>query len=325
MHSPFQVRALSVFIIVLPIFALIFAGWGTRRLAIFGPQATSELNRFVVYLALPALLFDIVAKARWSEIWQPGFVASFGLGVAVVFAATLALRLRGGRPLTDAAIDGLNAAYANTGFVGFPLALAVLGQAGLAPTLIATIITVCVLFAAALVLIEFGLETESDRGRSPARMLAKVAGSLARNPLLVAPLLGAFFLATGLALPTPLDSFLKLLGGAASPCALVALGLFIGEKREGAAPPAGAVVLLVALKLVGQPLVTWMLADRLFHLSPLLTHACVLLAALPTGTGPFMVAEFYRREAGITSRAVLVSTILSLGTITLYLALAAGT
>ncbi|WP_213978866.1 AEC family transporter [Sphingomonas sp. dw_22] len=309
---------LSVLTVILPIFALILAGFAARRIGVLGPHATGELNRFVVYLALPALLFDIVARARWNAIWQPAFIATFGLGMALVFAVTVGFRRRRSRHLADATIDGLNAAYANTGFMGFPLVLAVLGPAALAPTLIATILTVCILFAVALILIEVGLQTE----RHPRHMAAKVMGSLARNPLLIAPVLGTLFLTLHIPVPSPAESFLKLLGSAASPCALVALGLFLAEKRESAAPAPGTTGLLVGLKLVAQPGATWALATGIFHLSAPLTQAAVLLAALPTGTGPFMVAEFYRREAGITSGAVLASTIASLATIALYLSLA---
>ncbi|MBV8796070.1 MAG: AEC family transporter, partial [Hyphomicrobiales bacterium] len=136
----------------------------------------------------------------------------------------------------------------------------------------------------------------------------------------VAPALGALFLLSGLALPTAADTFLKLLGGAASPCALVALGLFLAAKRESSENDVGATALLVGLKLVLQPATTWLLATSVFGLSPLLTHTAVLLAALPTGTGPFMLAEFYRREAGVTSTVVLASTVASLATISAYLA-----
>ena len=117
---------LSPFLIVLPIFALIFAGWLARRIGVLGPNATTELNRFVVWLALPALLFDIMAHTQSADLWQPGFIAVFGLSSAAVFVLTIAIRLRGARHLADAAIDGLHAGYANTGFLGFPLALAVL-------------------------------------------------------------------------------------------------------------------------------------------------------------------------------------------------------
>jgi malonate transporter and related proteins len=307
---------LSTLTVVLPIFALIFAGWLARRIGVLGEHATTELNRFVVYVALPALLFDIIAKARWSDIWQPAFIATFGLGVAVVFAITLVIRLRRPRHLADAAIDALNASYANTGFIGFPLALIALGGDAMPSTLVATILTVCVLFAVGIALIEIGLQTEKRRPH----LVIKVGGALLRNPLVVAPALGALFLLSGLPLPTAADTFLKLLGGAASPCALVALGLFLAAKRESSERDVGSTALLVGLKLVLQPAATWLLATSVFGLSPLLTHTAVLLAALPTGTGPFMLAEFYRREAGITSTVVLASTVVSLATISAYLA-----
>lgn len=313
---------LTTFLIVLPIFALIFAGFLSRRAQILGPNATSELNRFVVYLALPALLFDIMAHTTWQAIYQPRFIAAFALSCFIVFALTIALRLRRGRHLADVSIDGLNAAYPNTGFIGFPLSLIVFGRGSLTLTTIAAIITVCVLFAVAIVLIEIGLQTESH----PVHLARKVGLSLVKNPLLIAPVLGALWAASGVPLPGSAETFFKLLGEAASPCALVALGLFLGERRRPTAvatPRAGDVsgsLLLVFLKLIIQPLVAWLLAVKLFHLSPGVVHLTVVLAALPTGTGPFMLAEFYRREARVTANAILLSTIVSLVTVSLYLA-----
>ena len=63
---------------VVPIFALVLVGWLVRRVGILGPQATTELNRFVVYLALPALLFDVIANAAWHQLWLPGFIGLHG-------------------------------------------------------------------------------------------------------------------------------------------------------------------------------------------------------------------------------------------------------
>ena len=307
---------LSTLMVVLPIFALILAGWLVRRVGLLSAHATTELNRFVVYLALPALLFDVMAHTHWDEIWQPGFIAVFGLSSLAVFGLTVWVRLRRPLHLADAAIDGLNAGYANTGFMGFPLALVALGREALAPTTIAAIMTVCVVFAAAIVLIEIGLQTQARR----VDLARKVAGSLVRNPLLVAPFLGALVPAAGLTLPLPAETFLKLLGGAASPCALVGLGLFLAQKREAPERDRVATALLVGLKLVVHPVLAWLLARFVFDLPPLLLHTAVLMAALPTGTGPFMLAEFYRREAEVTARVVLVSTILSVLTVSGYLA-----
>jgi malonate transporter len=307
---------LSTLGIVFPIFALILLGYLARRSAVLGPHAMTELNRFVVWLALPALLFDIMAHTAWSTLWQPGFMVAFGLGSMVLFGATLALRLRGRRHLADASIDALNAAYPNTGYMGFPLCLMALGRESLPLVTIATIITVCILFAAAIIAIEVGVQAE----RHPARMAAKVGAALARNPLLVAPALGALASGMGLQPMGGVDAFLKLLGAAASPCALVALGVFLAQQGMVRGRDLNGTLLLVVFKLLAQPLLVWVLAAQLLRLPPLATHTAVLLAALPTGTGPFMLAEYYRRDARITSATILVSTVISVLTVSAYLA-----
>ncbi|HEY0145441.1 MAG TPA: AEC family transporter [Methylovirgula sp.] len=307
---------LSTLSVVLPIFAVIFAGWLARRRELLGPAATSELNRYVVYLALPALLFDVIAHAGGREIWRPGFIAAFGLSALLCFALTVAIRLRQGSPLADAAVDGLNGAYANTGYMGFPLALAAFGAGSQAAVLIATILTVCFVFALAIVLIEIGLQKEPNR----LKLVLRVAGTLARNPLIFSPALAAIIRLAGFGVPHPVEAFVKLLGESAAPCALVGLGLFLAEKRAANESRSGVTAALTAVKLLLQPLLTWVLAAFVFHLAAFETHAAVLIAALPTGTGSFMLAEFYQREATTTSRVILISTLLSVLTLSLYLA-----
>ncbi len=314
---------LSTLPVVLPIFALILAGWLARRIGVLGAAATTELNRFVVVLALPALLFDVTAHAHWSALWKPGFIGAFGLSSLAIFALTVLLRCGAGRPLADAAVDGLNAGYANTGFMGFPLALAAFGPEALAPTTVAVILTVCAVFAVAIVLIETGLRRAAAAGgpdgpRVPVWLA--VGRSLVRNPLLVAPALGALVPGLGLTLPAPVETFLKLLGGAASPCALVALGLFLAQTRRRREAQGRIAALLVGLKLAAHPLLAYGLGRYVFALPPPLLHLAVLMAALPTGTGPFMLAEFYRREADLTATVVLVSTVLAVLTVSGYLA-----
>lgn len=306
---------LTTLIVVLPVFALIFSGWGAFKLKILGPHAIAELNRFVVYLALPALLFDIMANTHGSELWQPGFIAVFLLSSA--FALPFLVRLRGRLPLADTALDGLNAAYPNTGYMGIPLSMIAFGSGVLAATPIAIIITVCITFAFAIILIEIGLQTE----KKPLHLIWKVLRSLIRNPLLVAPALGAATSFLGLSIPAPAETFLKMLGGAASPCALVTLGLFLAQPRRIERDSVKAISFLVSVKLIVQPLVTWLLAVYVFRLPPLLADSAALLAALPTGTGPFMLAEHYRREAAITSNVILFSTIISVVTLSIFLAL----
>jgi hypothetical protein len=310
---------LSILSIVAPIFALMASGYAARKIGVMGQPAVAELNRFVVYLALPALLFDVMAHASWNDLAQPGFIGAFGLACGLVFYATVGCSLLAGRSLASASIEGLLGAYANTAYIGFPVLLMVYGRDSLVPVTIASIITVCILFASAIVLIEIGSQSE----RRPLRLALKVAKSLSRNPLLIAPVLGVAYGATGLGVPAAADTFLKLLGGAASPLALVVLGLFLADPKPVAAGDTRAALALAAVKLLVQPTLTWGLAIAL-SVPPRLAAMAVLLAALPTGTGPFMLAEYYRLPAVVTSAVILISTLGALITLPLLM-LATGT
>jgi malonate transporter and related proteins len=320
---------------VLPLFALIGAGYlcGWRR--VLGGDATNSLNLFVVWLALPALLFQAVAQTRWSDVNHAGFVLSIGFAMLATFALWVVVALvrsrgrasTGGDALADASIEALAAAYPNTGFMGIPLCLAVFGHAGLNPAIIATLMTACLLFGISLALIEIGLH----HGHGVGRALIKSALTLARNPLLAAPALGLVAAVAHLPLPAPLLRFTGLLGAAASPCALVTIGLFLAQNRGDATAAAAAaktavgggsrtILPILVLKMILQPLIAGVLVFRVFDLPRPWSSAAVLLTALPIGTGPFMLAKLYDRRAAVTSRAILLSTLLSLLTISALVA-----
>ena len=307
-----------LFTIVLPIFALVGAGWAARYFQFLGPTAAFELNRFVVYLGMPALLFQIMVNATWKDLDQPGFAAAFGLGCAVIYAVTVVVRVRKGMPLADASLDGLNAGYANVGFIGFPLCLAAFGPASLPLVTLSAILTVCILFAIAVLLVELG--TRGDG--SAASISIKVGFSLLKNPMLMAPLIGVLYGAFAPPLGEGPNRFLTLLASAASPCALVSLGAFIASssvKLEWE-----RLSTLIILKLVAQPALTWLLATYVFKLDSLLTAVAVVIAALPTGTGAYMLANMYGRNATTTAASVLVSTVLSVVTIAILVSKMTG-
>ncbi len=303
--------------VVFPVFAVIVAGFACGRLGLLGPTASSELNRFVVYLGLPALLFEVMAEANWPALWQPGFMASFAIGVVVIFGGTLIYQVARGRHLTDASIDGLNAGYANVGYIGFPLCELIFGRQSLALVTIATIMTVSVLFAVAIIFVEIGLQTE----RRAHRLVLKIGKALIRNPLLVAPLLGAVWSTFHTPVPEAARTVLHLVGNAASPCALVSLGLFLAASHRGGRSSRPVAMTLTVLKLIVQPGIVAICAYGIFKLPPVPAAIVVLLSALPTGTGPFMVAEFYKREAVVTSGTILFTTIASVVSLTACLAL----
>ncbi len=302
--------------VVLPIFGLILVGYICRRTNRLGATASSEISRFVVWLALPALLFKVTATATWEQIWQPGFVASLTLAWTLLFAATVAYRVRQQHTVVDACIDGLGTTYANTGFMGIPLCVLVFGEKGLVPAVVGTLIVACVLFGIGIILVEISRQEE----KHPLRAAAKVGKALAVNPLIISPVLGGCWALGGFPLPAAMNQFLSLLGMAASPCALVSLGLLLAQRQQGRCEGTAK---LVFAKLVLQPLITGFFAFYVFDLPEFWANSALLLSVLPTGTGPFMLASFYERDAAPASRVILFTTIGSIVTISVCLYLLA--
>ena len=216
---------LYVFNVVLPVFLLILIGYVGGRTGKLGINASVELNRFVVWLALPAQLFNFAANSGWQTLWQPGFITAFFLSCLIVFVLVLLVSWLCHRDLAAASFNGLSASYSNTGYMGIPLCALALGQDGLAPAIISTFI-VFVMFALATILIEIGILSH----KKPHEIGLSVIKSLCTNPLLVAPVAGLLWASSDLTLYDPIAQVIAFLAAASTPCALVSIGLFLMQK-----------------------------------------------------------------------------------------------
>jgi len=297
----------------LPVFALILTGWIGGRRQLLNLSCADALNRFVVYLALPALLFRAMARVSPEQIFYGSFIAAFAGGMFLTGALAFLLAKPRHKRLADLSLESLTASYANAGFMGIPLCFMLFGEASLAPVVLTVLLTACILFGVALALIE--LDTHRNSGIAAATR--KTLWALMRNPLLSAPLLGIVWSLGHLPLPSAADNFLGLLGSAASPCALVCIGLFLAQPHVDSDAP--GVARLVVLKLLVQPALTALLAFGVFSMPPVWAWCAVITSALPIGTGPFMLAQLYQRHAATASRAILISTVLSVITIPLLI------
>lgn len=308
-----------MFDILAPIFGLVFLGYLSRKFKLVGPTAYIELNRFVACLALPALLFDIVAHVSLQQLGQAGFLAAFGIGAFTIMALPL-LFVRRERAFGDRVLDGLCAGYPNSGFIGLPLAQLAFGPSSAAGAAIAAVFTTCIIFGVAIALMEW----DSQRGHSLWSTAVKVFNSLIRNPMVIVPLSAVLVSAGWVSLPPSVERLLKLLGGAAGPCALVAIGLFFAREdpnddKAWTAFFQPRTLVLVLLKLVAQPLLTVLLALYVFRLDKPDVILVTVMSALPTGSGSFMLAGYYKRDPVLTSAVILVSTVAAPLTLTVLL------
>jgi len=299
--------------IVLPVFAIVGVGYLAGARGLLGEDSSAALNRFVYWVALPALLFRSMAGVDLAEVFDVGFIAGF-LGALLVLwlIAGLLARLLFGHGLVLATLHGMNGVYGNSGYMGIPLAITAFGEAAALPAIVATVINTAVVVGIAVVLIELG----QKKGESAGRVALNLGSSLVRNPMLAAPALGLLYAATGLDLPTPVDAFTGILGAAAGPCALFAIGLFLVGKPQSEGR--GEVALIVAMKLLGQPLLTAAAVFLVLPTDPLWAKTAILMAALPTGAGSFVLAQAYGVYVLRTSSAILAGTVIAVATLSVF-------
>ena len=305
----------AVLNIVLPVFAIVLAGYLGGRTKLLGEASSEALNRFVYYVALPALFFASMARVPIAVIFDWPFLAAYSGGVLVTALLAVAVaRFIFPNRLAALGLHGLAAAFGNTGYMGIPLLVTAFGEAAVLPAIIATVLNGAVVMAIGIMIVELDL----SRGGGPLRILADVFRGVARSPLVLSALAGIAVSSLGLPLPPALATFCDILGAAAAPCALFAIGLFMVGRSITAG--AGEVAWVVALKLVVQPLVTWGLAVPLLAMDRMWAASVVTLAALPTGTLVFVLAQQYGIYTQRATAAILVSTVLSVVTLSLLFA-----
>lgn len=300
--------------VALPVFAIILVGYLAGRLRILGQSSSEALNKFVYWIALPPLLFLAMSRTSLDEILHWPFIGAFlGSILAVwVLGAVVGALVHRERPAI-LTMQGMNASFSNTGYMGIPLFVAAFGQAGLAPASLATVIMSAVCVGLAVV----SLEMTGSSGRGVLRAVGDSLLALFKNPLVMAPVAGIAWGWMGWPQPLPMVTLFELLGAAASPCALFAIGLFLAGRPLHA--DLAEVTWVSILKLLWQPLICWGLTMTLFPMDPFWTASAILLAALPTGALTFVVAQQYQVYVERTSAVILVSTLLSVVSLSVLL------
>lgn len=300
--------------VVVPVFAIIAAGYFAGRTGVLGEESATALNRFVFYFALPPVLFVFPARHPIGEVLNGPFIAAFLAGAAATLAlAFLVNRLWHRHPPHVFAMQGLNAVYPNTSYMGVPLFLTAFGPDGAMPAIVATLLGITLMVGGAIA----AQEAARAKGPSGLKIIREVTSVLVRNPLLIATALGIAASFLSVPIPLPIGNFLDLMASAAGPAALFALGLsLVGRSLfNGFAE----VAWITLLKLAVQPALTWVMVTYVFDVDPYWGMSAVLLSALPVGAVAFVLAQQYDTYTRRTSAAIVMTTLLSVVTISALL------
>ncbi|MGC9418138.1 MAG: AEC family transporter [Rhodovulum sp.] len=298
---------LAIFLQTLPFFALIGLGYGAGCTRFFTPEATAWLTKFVFYFALSAMIFRFAANLPVAELVDPGFLGAYLAGTMAVYLLAAAVAFLRGRGMAEAAVEAQCAAIGNTGFLGIPMLAVLLGEAAVGPVMMVLAVDLIVFSSLIVILI-----TAAREGRLRLRILRTVGVGLVRNPMIVSIVLGLSWSAVRLPMPVPLNDFLTILGGAATPGALFAIGASLATKSAERVAVAGWLSLA---KLVLHPAAVAFAALVLFNVEPYAAGVMIAAAALPVAGNVYILAQHYGVAPQRVSASILISTAASILTV----------
>jgi len=297
---------LAIINVTAPFFALVLCGFLAARLRMLPDNAVPALNTFVLYFALPCMLFRFSSGTPFAQIFNlPVFLAYMCSGLLMLAIFVLAIRFAAGEGLKEAAFAALSVSWSNWGYMGFALLPPLLGQAALAPLIAGGMADLLVIASAALALASL----EDSGGKGVAAALKGAALRVSKNPLIWSVLVGAVFSAFDRQLPSAADQFARLLGNSAGPVALFTIGVSL--YRPGTHPWHADVMMISGAKLLLHPYVVALVAMYVFHLGKIEVSTLTLMAAMPVAGTVFLFAERQGANAERAAASILVTTALS--------------
>lgn len=310
---------------VAPFFVLIAVGAAAGGFRLVNAYGRAGLNAFVFYAAMPALLFVSVLDGLGgpTDAARAG-EARFALGYAAAglihFTGAWALARAAGRPQAQrsAGAPAMAATLGNTSFLGLPLTLDVLGPAAAAPAALVLVIDNALLMPVAVAVLLAG----RGDGATPGDAARRAALGVVRNPIVLGAAAGLACVTLGLRPPPVVMRAADVLGGAASPAALFALGALMADKAALLTAAGRRVAGLVALKLAVFPGLAWALLSGLGVTGPPLAVG-VIMAGAPTAVNVFVQTAAYGDDDVAAAAAVVATTALSFVTLSLLIGVVA--
>lgn len=294
---------------ILPIFMVMFIGYILRRVEFFDVPSAQGINRFVFFVAMPALLFNLVRSVPLHEIDWPT-VNAYLLTEFTVYGGVAFITFKFfKRSASESILIGMAAGFVNHVMFVLPIARSIYGAEAVSPV-VAIVFVDVVVFCLTIFLMDFIKALESKK--EGAFSLKNVLFMLSKNPMVIATVLGLLAGAFTRFIPSGVFTYAQFLGAAAPPAALFALGVILGG--QPLSPVGGPAWLVIGAKLIVQPALFWALAGvgGVLVMKPDWETLAFLVAAGPCGAMPFVIALQYKITPEVIAKAVLISTVLSL-------------
>lgn len=305
----------KVFTVVMPLFAMIFAGYWIVRIGVIGKETVKGLVGVVFWLFLPCFIFIKTLGTRDHGELDWGLLSAYYLACLVTFiiAAVGGWLIWGGNGRI-AGLRGLSSISGVVGYMGLPLMVMAFGDEAALPTLMITMADNLVILAGGALIMELTAQQEVQAKPDIGRVLLTTTRSIVTNPLILAVLLAVLFIVLQWQLPSPLQIFATQMTNATGPLALVALGAAFAVHRNQSLIK-GDALSLALLKVVVLPVLVFVSARYVFGLSDFLIKIAVIMAALPVAVNVFILASRYKTYETEVSSSMLLSAVMGIGVI----------
>jgi malonate transporter len=304
----------AILAVTVPFFALVLLGYLAAQRGILPESAIPGLNAYVLFFALPCMLFRFGSSLPFKRLIDPSLIGLYAVCALAMIGITIALTKRR-VGLKDAAFGALVAAFPNAGFMGVPLLVALMGDGAAGPIIGAILVDLILTSTLCLALAQSSEHRGGERSGFAAA-LRSLRGALT-NPLPWAIVIGAVFAALDRELPAPLAQIVKMLGDSATPVALFTIGtvLYRAGRHAHTRTPAANYMPVALLKLVLHPALVYGLGSGAAALgAPVPRTGLVVLtlvAALPSASNVSALAEIYGADNGRITRIIMASTVLA--------------
>jgi hypothetical protein len=300
--------------LILPLFGLIFLGFVTARMMHQPVEALGWLNIFVIYLALPALFFKLLSKTPVEQLTRLDFILANLFSTYTVFALVFAISIAIRRAsIAESTIQGLAGAYGNIGYMGPSLAILAFGEEAAIPVALIFCFENIMHFSLTPCL----MAVSGSEKRSIGPLVLHILRKIVLHPLIVATFAGVMVAWLDVTVPKAPERLIDYLSQAAAPCALFAMGVTLALRPLRRMPV--ELTYIVPAKLIAHPVLMYFALSLLGDFDPVWVYTAILLAALPTATNVFVMAQQYGYWIERASATILITTGLSVVTVTALL------
>ncbi len=300
--------------LILPLFGLIFLGYLTARIARQPVEALGWLNIFVIYLALPALFFKLLSQTPIEQLSRLDFILANLLTTYTIFALVFAVGIVIRRAtIAEGTIQGLAGAYGNIGYMGPSLAILAFGEKAAIPVALIFCFENIMHFTLTPMLMALSGGQPGGIGSLVVQILRRIT----LHPFILATAAGVLAAWLDVTVPAAPQRLIDYLAQAAAPCALFAMGVTLALRPLRRVPV--ELGYIVPAKLIVHPLLMYLALGLIGDFDPVWIYTAILLAALPTATNVFVMAQQYNCWVERASGTILITTTLSVLTVTALL------